>query len=38
MRELHDRLRERVRKTDGRNTEPTASVIGSQSVKADAYG
>jgi transposase len=38
IRELHDRLRERVMKTEGRNTEPTASVIDSQSVKADAYG
>ncbi|GAB2470969.1 transposase [Streptomyces incanus] len=36
IRELHDRLRERVRKTEGRNTEPTAAVIDSQSVKADA--
>jgi hypothetical protein len=38
IRELHNRRRERVRKTEGRNTEPTASVIDSQSVKADTYG
>lgn len=34
--ELHDRLREQVRASEGRNTEPTAAVIDSQSVKADA--
>lgn len=38
IRELYDRLQKRVRKTEGRNTEPTAAVIDSQSVKADAYG
>jgi transposase len=36
IRELHDRLRERVRTAEGRNIEPTAAVIDSQSVKADA--
>lgn len=36
IRELHDRLRDPVRKTEGRNTEPTAAVVDLQSVKADA--
>lgn len=36
VREFHDRLRERVRKAEGRRPEPTAAVIDSQSVKADA--
>lgn len=36
VREFHDRLRERVRKTEGRDAEPTAAIIDSQSVKADA--
>src|SRR5687768_17362172 len=36
IREFHDRLRERVRKTAGRNAVPTAAIIDSQSVKADA--
>jgi transposase len=36
IRELHDRLRERARKAEGRNLEPTAAVVDSQSVKADA--
>ncbi|MEV6739125.1 IS5 family transposase [Streptomyces sp. NPDC051104] len=34
--ELHDRLREAVRGTEGRGPEPTAAVVDSQSVKADA--
>ncbi|MFC4033411.1 IS5 family transposase [Streptomyces polygonati] len=34
--EFHDRLRSRVREREGRDTEPTAAVIDSQSVKADA--
>ncbi|MFG2979609.1 transposase [Streptomyces sp. NPDC048331] len=36
VREFHDRLRGRVREESGRDTEPTAGVIDSQSVKADA--
>jgi transposase len=36
VRELHDRLRDRVRTAEGRKSEPTAAVIDSQSVKADA--
>ncbi|PNV30847.1 IS5/IS1182 family transposase [Streptomyces sp. DH-12] len=35
-REFHDRLRGRVRLETGRDAEPTAGVIDSQSVKADA--
>jgi transposase len=34
--ELHDRLREAVRAGEGRSTEPSAGVVDSQSVKADA--
>lgn len=34
--EFHDRLRAVVREAAGREAEPTASVIDSQSVKADA--
>ena len=34
--ELHDRLRGKVRERAGREAEPTAAVIDSQSVKADA--
>ncbi|RZB13418.1 transposase [Streptomyces sp. F001] len=34
--ELHDRLRGKVREQAGRDPEPTAAVIDSQSVKADA--
>ncbi|MCX4792936.1 MULTISPECIES: transposase [unclassified Streptomyces] len=34
--ELHDRLRERVRSAEGREAEPTAAIVDSQSVKADA--
>ncbi|MFC4507414.1 MULTISPECIES: transposase [Streptomyces] len=34
--EFYDRLRDRVRMTLGRDTEPSAGVIDSQSVKADA--
>src|SRR4051812_30052938 len=34
--EFHDRLRVRVREELGRDAEPTAAVIDSQSVKADA--
>ncbi|MEO3768740.1 IS5 family transposase [Streptomyces sp. B8F3] len=34
--ELHDRLRGKAREAAGRDPEPTAAVIDSQSVKADA--
>ncbi|WP_254641860.1 IS5 family transposase [Streptomyces sp. BV129] len=34
--ELHDRLRGKVREAAGRDPEPTAAVIDSQSVKANA--
>jgi transposase len=34
--EFHDRLRDRVRQDEGRQTEPTAAIIDSQSVKAAA--
>jgi transposase len=34
--ELHDRLREAVRRAEGRSPEPSAAVVDSQSVKADA--
>lgn len=34
--ELHDRLREAVRRSEGREEEPSAGVVDSQSVKADA--
>ncbi|MFJ6687137.1 transposase [Streptomyces werraensis] len=34
--ELHDRLRETIRRAEGRDVEPSAAVIDSQSVKADA--
>ncbi|WP_307168284.1 IS5 family transposase [Streptomyces sp. B3I7] len=36
VKEFHDRLRARVRGKLGRDAEPTAGVIDSQSVKADA--
>ncbi|WP_330266671.1 IS5 family transposase [Streptomyces griseorubiginosus] len=36
VKEFHDRLRARVREELGRDTQPTAGVIDSQSVKADA--
>ncbi|WP_093496974.1 IS5 family transposase [Streptomyces sp. Ag109_O5-10] len=36
VREFHDRLRSRIRERQGRDAEPTAGVIDSQSVKADA--
>jgi transposase len=36
VREFHDRLRARVRQQAGRDAEPTAGVIDSQSVKADS--
>ncbi|MGW4825888.1 IS5 family transposase [Streptomyces sp. NPDC004227] len=36
IKEFHDRLRAQVRTTLGRDAEPTAGVIDSQSVKADA--
>ncbi|WP_189529113.1 IS5 family transposase [Streptomyces sindenensis] len=36
VREFHDRLRDRVRQKAERDAEPTAGVIDSQSVKADA--
>ncbi len=35
-RHVHDRLRGKVREAAGRDPEPTAAVIDSQSVKADA--
>jgi transposase len=34
--ELHDRLRDKVRLAEGRDVEPTAGIIDSQSVKAAA--
>ncbi|MFJ9131439.1 MULTISPECIES: IS5 family transposase [unclassified Streptomyces] len=34
--ELHDRLRDAVRRAEGRIQEPTAAIVDSQSVKADA--
>ncbi|GAB2722777.1 IS5 family transposase [Kitasatospora kifunensis] len=36
IREFHDRLRGRVREKAGRDPQPSAGVIDSQSVKADA--
>jgi transposase len=36
IREFHDRLRRKVRERAGRDPEPSAGVIDSQSVKADA--
>jgi transposase len=36
VKEFHDRLRARIRERLGRDAEPTAGVIDSQSVKADA--
>ncbi|MGW4026782.1 IS5 family transposase [Streptomyces sp. NPDC005009] len=36
VKEFHDRLRARVREQAGRDAEPSAGVIDSQSVKADA--
>lgn len=36
VKELHDRLRGRVRETEGRDAEPTAGIIDAQSVKAAA--
>jgi transposase len=36
IREFHDRLRAQIRQKAGRDAEPTAGVIDSQSVKADA--
>jgi transposase len=33
--ELHDRLRDRVRRAEGRDAELTAAVVDSQSMKAD---
>jgi transposase len=36
VQEFHDRLRSRIREREGRDAEPTAGVIDSQSVKADA--
>ncbi|MET7457916.1 IS5 family transposase [Streptomyces sp. NPDC005574] len=36
VKEFHDRLRDRVRERAGRDAEPSAGVIDSQSVKADA--
>lgn len=35
-REFHDRLRRRVRAAQGRDVEPTAAIIDSQSVKGAA--
>ncbi|WP_141666122.1 transposase [Streptomyces hirsutus] len=34
--ELHERLRGAVRDAEGRDQEPSATVVDSQSVKADA--
>nr|WP_229378081.1 transposase [Streptomyces sp. VRA16 Mangrove soil] len=36
IREFHDRLRERAREAEGRDAEPTAGIVDSQSVKGDA--
>ncbi|MDI3390793.1 IS5 family transposase [Streptomyces sp. B-S-A8] len=36
VKEFHDRLRNRLRRREGRDERPTAGVIDSQSVKADA--
>ncbi|MFF5808992.1 transposase [Streptomyces sp. NPDC012746] len=36
VREFHDRLRRKIREQAGRDPEPRAGVIDSQSVKADA--
>ncbi|MEU7600456.1 IS5 family transposase [Streptomyces sp. NPDC041003] len=36
VKEFHDRLRAKIREREGRDAEPTAGVIDSQSVKADA--
>ncbi|MFF3973270.1 IS5/IS1182 family transposase [Streptomyces rubiginosohelvolus] len=36
VKEFHDRLRRKVREQAGRDPEPSAGVIDSQSVKADA--
>ncbi|MGW7283166.1 IS5 family transposase [Streptomyces sp. NPDC054844] len=36
VKEFHDRLRSRICEREGRDAEPTAGVIDSQSVKADA--
>jgi transposase len=36
VREFHDRLRRKVREHAGRDPEPSAGVVDSQSVKADA--
>ncbi|WP_234367354.1 transposase [Streptomyces pluripotens] len=35
-REFHDRLRQRARRAEGRDVEPTAAIIDSQSVKGAA--
>ncbi len=34
--ELHDRLRDRVRVHEGRNMDPSAAIVDSQSVRAAA--
>ncbi|MFD7409901.1 transposase [Streptomyces sp. NPDC059866] len=34
--ELHDRLRDRVRQKEGREVDPTAAIVDSQSVRAAA--
>lgn len=36
IREFHDRLRDRVREMEGRDAQPTAGIVDSQSVKGDA--
>lgn len=38
MKDIHDELREQARVLAGRNTEPTAAVLDSQSVKGSAQG
>ena len=37
-RQVHDRLRERVRRADGREAQPTAAVLDSQSAKSAEGG
>ncbi|WP_197085323.1 IS5 family transposase [Saccharothrix sp. ST-888] len=36
VKEFHDRLRARVRESEGRNAEPTAAIVDSQSIRGAA--